>query len=47
MLLALSIWDVKKTGSYVGEETGESLSAWDYPGEENRKGLLLLERVDL
>lgn len=47
MLLALCIWDVKETGSYVGKKQESLCLPGITPGKENREGLLLLERVDL
>lgn len=46
MLLALSIWGVKDTGSYLGKKQENLYLPGIIPGEENREGLLLLERVD-
>lgn len=45
---ALSSWDVKGTRSYLGKNQERTSTTWDYPrGDENREGLLLLERVYL
>lgn len=47
-LLALLTWDVEGISSYLGKKQERTSTCLGLPtGEEEREGLLLLERVDL